>query len=197
MPSLARAASRRPPSPRRGAFRPALHDPAYRRLKSLEPSGGHPAPRTPVLRAVPGLASLPFVLATLAFSPVSRRGGMGSLPSLSPAPGGRIRRSWRQGVALGSVLWLLGVSCVRSVSCVRFRSLAAFRVPVWPVPPGGAPWSPWPHRPGVLLVACPSRLAAELAIGDCSRLEGFQEPVSASLVLPAPTLRLISQVSGF
>jgi len=27
--------------------------------------------------------------------------------------------------------------------------------------PGCAPWSPWPRRPGVLLVACPSRLAAE------------------------------------
>ena len=38
---------------------------------------------------------------------------------------------------------------------------------------------------------------AELAIGDCSRLEGFQEPVSASPALPASTLNLISQVSGF
>lgn len=27
--------------------------------------------------------------------------------------------------------------------------------------PGCAPWSPWPACPGVLLVACPSRLAAE------------------------------------
>jgi hypothetical protein len=27
--------------------------------------------------------------------------------------------------------------------------------------PGCAPWSPWPRRPGVLLVSCPSRLAAE------------------------------------
>lgn len=36
-----------------------------------------------------------------------------------------------------------------------------------------------------------------LAIGDCSRLEGFQEPVSATPALPVPALRLISQVSGF
>lgn len=27
--------------------------------------------------------------------------------------------------------------------------------------PGCVAWSPWPRRPGVLLVACPSRLAAE------------------------------------
>lgn len=29
------------------------------------------------------------------------------------------------------------------------------------LPPGGVPWSPWPARPGVLLVACPSRPVAE------------------------------------
>ena len=138
-----------------------------------------------MLRAIPGLASLPFALAPLAFSPASGlRGfarfcprslwatrirslrsplralapslvsglcasppwpcrwgvGLGSLPSLSPAPGGRFRRSRRRGVALGSVLWLLGVSCVCSVACFRFRSLAAFRVPVWPVPPSAVGW---------------------------------------------------------
>lgn len=35
--------------------------------------------------------------------------------------------------------------------------------------PGCAPWSPWPACPGVLLVACPSRLAAE----HCRRRAGL------------------------
>ena len=37
-------------------------------------------------------------------------------------------------------------------------SLAVFAAGL---PPGCVAWSPWPRRPGVLLVACPSRLAAE------------------------------------
>jgi hypothetical protein len=37
------------------------------------------------------------------------------------------------------------------------------------LPPGGVAWSPWPPRPGVLLVACPSRLAAE----HCRRRAGL------------------------
>ncbi len=52
------------------------------------------------------------------------------------------------------------------------------------------------HSLGEVTLYLDQPLAA-LAIGDCSALDGFQEPVSASLVLPAPTLRLISQVSGF
>ena len=54
--------------------------------------------------------------------------------------------------------------------------------------PGCVPWSPWPHRPGVLLVACPSRLAAE----HCRRRAGLFRlavagplPVSSSLWLAA------------
>ena len=39
---------------------------------------------------------------------------------------------------------------------------------------------------------------AALAIGDCSELDGFQAPVTvAPVALPASTLQLISQVSGF
>ena len=113
MPSLARAASRRPPSPGRGAFRPALHDPAYRRLRPLEPSGGHPAPRAPMLRAVPGLASLPFVLATLAFSPASRRGGGFGFP---PVPVARSRRALPPLLAAGGCPWF-GSLAVGGVLC--------------------------------------------------------------------------------
>jgi len=32
------------------------------------------------------------------------------------------------------------------------------------LPPGCAAWSPWPRRPGVVLVACPSRALAGLAM---------------------------------
>jgi hypothetical protein len=41
---------------------------------------------------------------------------------------------------------------------VAAPSLAVF---VAGLPPDCVPWSPWPPHPGVLLVACPSRLAAE------------------------------------
>ena len=54
--------------------------------------------------------------------------GLGSLPSLSPAPGGRFRRSRRRGAGGSWVRWcFLGVSCGRFlVRSFRFRR-AAFR----------------------------------------------------------------------
>lgn len=52
------------------------------------------------------------------------------------------------------------------------------------------------HSLGEVTLYLDQPLAA-LAIGDCSELDGFQEPVSAPSALPVPTLRLISQVSGF
>jgi hypothetical protein len=39
---------------------------------------------------------------------------------------------------------------------------------------------------------------AAIAIGDCSRLDGFQAPVTvAPAAFPTPALQLLSQVSGF
>ena len=44
--------------------------------------------------------------------------------------------------------------------------------------PGGVAWSPWPHRPGVLLVTCRSRLAAEHC---CRRARLFRLAVAGPL----------------
>ena len=60
------------------------------RTLSADKTGGHPRPRAPVLRAVPGLASLPVVLAALAFSPASRRGAFARL-CRSLRAGARVR----------------------------------------------------------------------------------------------------------
>lgn len=46
---------------------------------------------------------------------------------------------------------------------------------------------------GEIMVQLDQPMAA-LAVGDCSELDGFQAPAAA---LPAPTLRLVSQVGGF
>ena len=67
--------------------------------------GGRPGPRAPVLRAVPGLASLPFVLATLAFSPASGRGAFCACARAWSSPQG--------GAGCPARAWRSGASCAR------------------------------------------------------------------------------------
>ena len=82
-----------------------------------------PAPRS-ALRRRPG----PCSCALAPSGPGAGGAGLGSLPSLSPAPGGRFRRSRRRGAGGSWVRWcFLGVSCGRFLVCpFRFRR-AAFR----------------------------------------------------------------------
>lgn len=66
---------------------------------------------------------------------------------------GRVCRSWPRSPVASSARsrpcpWSLGLDVALSVFAAGLA-------------PGCAPWSPWPRCPGVLLVACPSRLAAE------------------------------------
>ena len=48
------------------------------------------------------------------------------------------------------------------------------------LPPGVAPWSPWPPRPGVLLVACPSRC---VALAACRRAAALGLAVAGPLTV--------------
>ena len=79
---------------------------------------------------------------------------MGSLPSLSPAPGGRFRRSWRRGVAGSLVRWLCGgVSWPLSRSFLPLPPCCVPRGLAWL--PGRAP--PWAFRSAPRRWRCPVR----------------------------------------
>ena len=85
---------------------------------------------------------------------------------LRGAPGPRWFRGVGSGLPLRSALplWLArpgGGSRRRRRAARPGGVVSPLLVFVAGLAPGCAPWSPWPPRPGMLLVACPSRLAAE------------------------------------
>ena len=88
-------------------------------MNRSQKTGGHPSPRAPVLRAVPGLASLLFALAALAFSPASGlRGFARFCPSL----------------AVGDKGSVAALPAARPCALARFGPL---RVAPLALPPGG------------------------------------------------------------
>ena len=132
------------PAPRRGASR-AL-------CPSLTPGARVRSLRSPLRALAPVFASGRRALAPSGAG--AGGAGLGSLPSLSPAPGGRFRRSWRRRVAgslvrwlCGGVLWPLSRSFLPLPPCCVPRGLAWL--------PGRAP--PWAFRSAPRRWRCPVR----------------------------------------